>query len=313
MLRLCKPVSTQNTYLVCSGANDFAVVLGDGTKSRCTHCFASKSCRHVTAVAKNATTEASDDGSDGNEALEEGAEQFSTLDNLANEYLDAEGNLRIRSVSQVRVAWLPDSLLALNTANSDLVSPPFPRTPHVTPVCYVKEAIPGLFSGHPAHAMPGEGAVLRPDVPADSKPCTCGRCWRTDGKWLPAANRTTRDPILYGLTMWRTVSVEKLVCPCGAEIAYDGLGDGVLNLNNTDLFSHEVLRWYVGREQRCIACARYGYDTDTGVAFGMCRYSIQMATTATPFYAHWRTVVANYVATGLPPTRADWFLNKRSQ
>lgn len=102
VLTMSKAVSTQNnTYLVCGGANDFAVVLGDGTKSRCTHCFASKSCRHVTAVAKNATTEASDDGSDSSEGLDEGAEQFSTLDNLADEYLDAEGNLRIRSVSQV--------------------------------------------------------------------------------------------------------------------------------------------------------------------------------------------------------------------
>lgn len=169
-----------------------------------------------------------------------------------------------------------------------------------------------MFSGHPAHAMPDEGALLRPEVPADSKPCTCGRCWRTDGEWLPAANRTTRDPIVYGLTTWRTVSIEKLVCPCGAEVAYDGLGDGVLNLNNTDLFSHEVLRWYGRRGPCCTACTQ-GEQCGHEHCFYICRYSIQMATTATPFYAHWRTVVANYVATGLPPTRADWFLNKRSQ
>ena len=30
---------------------------------------------------------------------------------------------------------------------------------------------------------------------------------------------------------------------CGTLCEYDGLADGVLNLNNMDLFTHELLRW----------------------------------------------------------------------
>ncbi|KXZ41561.1 hypothetical protein GPECTOR_393g212 [Gonium pectorale] len=64
---------------------------------------------------------------------------------------------------------------------------------------------------------------------------------------------------------------------------------GILNLNNADLFSHELLQWY----------------------------SIQLATAAMPFYSCWRTVVNSYVARGIlhasPVERLSFFMNKRAE
>lgn len=72
---------------------------------------------------------------------------------------------------------------------------------------------------------------------------------------------------------------------CGAIVPYDGGEDGILNLDNLNLFTHQLLKWHC----------------------------IQVATMAAPFYSFWRTVVNYYASAGLPADRADWFLNKRLQ
>ncbi|KAL3155915.1 hypothetical protein ABBQ32_012912 [Trebouxia sp. C0010 RCD-2024] len=40
----------------------------------------------------------------------------------------------------------------------------------------------------------------------------------------------------------QSVKVLQLLCACGQVLPYDGLEDAILNLNNVDLFTHEVLK-----------------------------------------------------------------------
>lgn len=71
--------------------------------------------------------------------------------------------------------------------------------------------------------------------------CGCGKAWaEAASERLPSSGRR---PIVYGLTSWREVDILRLVCTCMATREYDGAEDGVLNVNNLDLFSHELLRW----------------------------------------------------------------------
>lgn len=57
------------------------------------------------------------------------------------------------------------------------------------------------------------------------------------------ATRQGVQSYVYHLTSVQPTVVHQLQCQCGKLLQYDGLQDAVLNLNNVDLFSHELLKW----------------------------------------------------------------------
>ena len=76
------------------------------------------------------------------------------------------------------------------------------------------------------------------------QPCRqCGHALHQDDLECATA-AAARQPVVYGLTWCKDVEVQRYRCKgCGTLCEYDGLADGVLNLNNMDLFTHELLRW----------------------------------------------------------------------
>ena len=48
---------------------------------------------------------------------------------------------------------------------------------------------------------------------------------------------------IFHMAMVQPVQVNKLQCTCGAVMLYDGIEAAILNLDNVDLFTHEVLKW----------------------------------------------------------------------
>ena len=86
-------------------------------------------------------------------------------------------------------------------------------------------------------ALPGPGSVL---MPTRNGNCSCGAPWAAA---TDEASSSGRNPIVYGLSRWVEVCVKQLRCVCGLVRGYDGCADGILNLNNMDLFTHELLQW----------------------------------------------------------------------
>jgi CxC4 like cysteine cluster associated with KDZ transposases len=102
--------------------------------------------------------------------------------------------------------------------------------------------IPQLFSGIEQANRGFSFDELCPS--ASSVQCDCGGCLRPEAVRRPPGARSD-GPRLYGLTSFKCVVLKQLVCDCGRVFCYDGREDGVLNLNNWDLFTHDVLTWYV--------------------------------------------------------------------
>ena len=73
--------------------------------------------------------------------------------------------------------------------------------------------------------------------------CACGCAWQHAHKVI--ATRQGVQSYVYHLTSVQPAIVYQLQCQCGKLLQYDGLEDAVLNLNNVDLFSHELLKWCV--------------------------------------------------------------------
>ncbi|PNW69783.1 hypothetical protein CHLRE_20g751697v5 [Chlamydomonas reinhardtii] len=162
------------------------------------------------------------------------------IDELASiiaSYVDATtGKLQVRSVSQERIA---DGITAkLNV---------FPEY----------GTLPSVFV---PYLQPGAA-------------CGCGRLWN-EAPLIHASPQ--RKSIVYSLTWFREVDVFQRMCTCGQKLNCNFRDYGILNLNNLDLFSHELLQWY----------------------------SVQLATSAVPFFALWRTVVECYADRGLLPEHA---------
>ena len=84
----------------------------------------------------------------------------------------------------------------------------------------------------PAECIPGANA---PDC------CTCGSPWQSASRLV--ATRQGVQSYIYHLTAVQPTTVYRLSCQCGSVLSYDGIEDALLNLNNVDLFSHELLRW----------------------------------------------------------------------
>ena len=78
-------------------------------------------------------------------------------------------------------------------------------------------------------------------------PQRVGCCNQCSCPWaeasLEALAVSGRSPIVYGLSTWVEVQVTQLRCKCDAVRVYDGGSDGILNLDNLDLFTHELLSW----------------------------------------------------------------------
>ena len=82
--------------------------------------------------------------------------------------------------------------------------------------------------------------ICSPLISADSLCEDCGSQWIC-AEEVPAARGQTQSYI-FNVTGYTTVSVQKRVCSCGNQLCYDGFEDAVLNLDNVNLFSHEILR-----------------------------------------------------------------------
>ena len=85
--------------------------------------------------------------------------------------------------------------------------------------------------------------------------CSCGCAWESANQVI--ATRQGVQSYVYHLTSVQPTVVYQLQCQCGKLLQYDGLQDAILNLNNVDLFSHELLKWYVSNYM-CHAAARIG-------------------------------------------------------
>ena len=75
--------------------------------------------------------------------------------------------------------------------------------------------------------------------------CQCGAPWSLAER-LACVGLHGRSPIVYGRGYYKEVSVYELRCltaGCGGRASYDGGSDQLLNLNNLDLFTHDLLRW----------------------------------------------------------------------
>ena len=87
----------------------------------------------------------------------------------------------------------------------------------------------------------GDG-VLSPSV-SSIETCECGQLWSC--ALSKPSCQPGRQSILYDLKGFYNVNVQHLECECGRVLPYDGCMDGVLNLNNQDLYTHDLLRWWV--------------------------------------------------------------------
>lgn len=84
-------------------------------------------------------------------------------------------------------------------------------------------------------------ASLRDFYGPDDK-CECGQHMR-DGTHQPVSNRRDGMAYVYGLSGYRELEVYELRCTCGKLHPYDGAGQGMVNMNNHDIFTHHLLLW----------------------------------------------------------------------
>ena len=113
------------------------------------------------------------------------------------------------------------------------------------PLLSPQAGIPGVRftgGGDPSMAMGCVPESLMPE--AASASCSCGRA-RSVAEAHDCTGAHGRRPIVFGRGWMKEVSVYKLVCRCGVKAQYDGGQHHILNLNNLDLFTHDLLRWYV--------------------------------------------------------------------
>ena len=71
--------------------------------------------------------------------------------------------------------------------------------------------------------------------------CACGAYWTLASQCI--ATRQGVQSYIYHMAKVQPVSVYQLKCSCGEVLQYDGIQDAILNLNNVDLFTHEVMKW----------------------------------------------------------------------
>lgn len=82
--------------------------------------------------------------------------------------------------------------------------------------------------------------------------CVCGTLWSDATKCI--ATRQGVQSFIFHMAKVQHVTVYQLKCHCGEVLQYDGVDDAVLNLNNVDLFTHEVLKWYKILPHCCAPC-----------------------------------------------------------
>jgi hypothetical protein len=70
--------------------------------------------------------------------------------------------------------------------------------------------------------------------------CKCGCLWQQADV---RSSSQKRKSIVYSLSWFCEVVVYHRVCKCGEEFHCNFARYGILNLNNIDLFSHELLQW----------------------------------------------------------------------
>ena len=235
--------------LICFVDGDYAVVVTQYGKLTCTACPRRKVCRHILGLGEGTQ-----------ELLRRGltSEEF---DARVREYLDARtGVRRLTCVSKVHLAIVEmQSLLGS-----------FPSHAHVMQINGVRGLLPWArwkVAALPVQVQvsergcPGTGCNERgmllmvergkgarcfpqsccPPAEHEDKCPQCAKPWS-----LATCQKATRAGVqsrIYHLTAVVRVDVWKRVCNCGAPLHYDGSEDGILNLDNVDLFTHELLHW----------------------------------------------------------------------
>jgi len=86
-------------------------------------------------------------------------------------------------------------------------------------------------------ALPNECKPLA----ADGSACVCGCLWTSAPVII--ATRQGVQSFIFHMSMVQPVIVYQRKCSCGHLLQYDGKDDAILNLDNVDLFTHEVLKW----------------------------------------------------------------------
>lgn len=124
------------------------------------------------------------------------------------------------------------------------------------------------------HAMPGTS-------------CACGQPWTAAAvaDFVPPNKAVS---FLFHTTSITKVVVKQLVCGCGTVLHYDGCGDALLNLDNINVFTHELLN----------------------------RSSSQMGgASAPPFATFWRAYIEEMLCPPQPSLDKSFtfFYNKRSR
>lgn len=82
--------------------------------------------------------------------------------------------------------------------------------------------------------------VCTPAIEDDAM-CKCGSLWQH--ATVAPATRAGVQSYCFHITTVQSVTVNKLVCACKEILQYDGIEAAILNLDNVNLFTHEVLKW----------------------------------------------------------------------
>ena len=101
---------------------------------------------------------------------------------------------------------------------------------------HVSEAVVMADRAAGCRALPD---ICRPSF-SDNAACTCGMPWSHAVE--QSATRQGVQSYIFHTAKLQPVQVLQLLCACGQILSYDGLEDAILNLNNVDLFTHEVLK-----------------------------------------------------------------------
>lgn len=109
--------------------------------------------------------------------------------------------------------------------------------------CLQERIVDGLFTHVKLRKYPEYGSMPRHFAPpaVECGSCVCGRPWVDAKEELSCVEGKS---VVYSLTWFAEVDVYHRVCKCKRTLHYNFSQDGILNLNNLDLFSHELLQWY---------------------------------------------------------------------
>ena len=126
-------------------------------------------------------------------------------------------------------------------------------------------------------------------APEHDAVCSCGALWSAATSQV--ATRHGVQSYIFHETKCQPVTVYHLLCTCGETLRYDGLQDAILNLNNVDLFTHEVLRRYILACLPILALRNIAWKS---YIVWWLRHSHSLLRTGSTWTAAWSTLLHDY-------------------